>query len=135
MDSKTDEIDPKQYVIDVCKLADAFANKRGFKKGTGYEIMVLNHLETLERLDDLIWITNPRKDQVKVFTKQINLIEIDSMKEATLSSKVNFLKNFVYACSGHENDMRVIPFESTRKQKSKQALQESMSKAKAVFKI
>ena len=136
MDSKVETgIDQKQYVIDVCKLADAFANKKGFKKSTGYEVMILNKLETLERLDDFVWITNPRKDQVKVYTRKVNLNEIDSMKESTLATGVNFLKNFVSACSGREVDMRVIPFESTRKQKSKQALQESEQKAKSVFKI
>jgi len=136
VDSKVETgIDQKQYVIDVCKLADAFANKKGFKKSTGYEVMILNKLETLERLDDTVWITNPRKDQVKTFTRKVNLTEIDSMKESTLATGVNFLKNFVDACSGHEGDMRVIAFESTRKQKNKQALQESEQKAKSVFKI
>ena len=132
---KAEGITPKQYVMNIAKLADAFANKRGFKKSTGYEVMILNHLETLERLDDLMWIVNPRKDKVKVYTRKINLVELDNMKESTLATGVNFLKNFVDACSGHEGDMRVIPFESTRKQKNQQALEQSEAKAKAVFKI
>jgi len=139
MDSKAEVkavgITPRQYVMDIANLAEAFANKKGFKKSTGYEIMVLNKLETLERLDDFMWIANPRKDQAKVYARKINLTELDSMKDTTLSSKVTFLQNFVDACTGHENDMRVIPFESTRKQKSKQALEQSVARAKAVFKI
>jgi len=132
---KAEGITARQYVMNIAKLAEAFANKRGFKKATGYEIMILNKLETLERLDDFVWVANPRKDQAKVYARKINLDELDSMKDTTLSSKVTFLQNFVDACAGHENDMRVIPFESTRKQKSKQALEQSEAKAKAVFKI
>jgi len=132
---KTEGITARQYVLDIANLAETFANKKGFKKSMGYEIMILNKLETLERLDDFMWVANPRKDQAKVYAKKINLVELDSMKDTTLSNKVTFLQNFVDACLGHESDMRVIPFESTRKQKSKQALEQSEAKAKAVFKI
>jgi len=132
---KAEGITARQYVMNIANLADAFANKRGFKKSTGYEIMILNKLETLERLDDFVWVANPRKDQAKVYAKKINLVELDSMKESTLQNKVTFLQNFVDACIGHENDMRVIPFENTRKQKSKQALEQSEARARAVFKI
>ena len=127
-------MDAKEFITVNCKRIETFANGKKFSKEKGYEVMILGRQEKFERLDNTVWVTNPNgKDPNELFPKKIELENLDNVKKSTLRSKIRFLENFLMTCKGNKSNIRVVPFEKTRKQKKEQEFEELTNSTKDVF--